>query len=250
MRGPDMTHPTDRASQEAPSVVLRRAAERGRANFGWLDSRHTFSFGHYWDPRHMGFRDLRVINDDRVAPAAGFPTHPHRDMEILTYVLEGAVAHKDSMGNGSQIRPGEVQRMTAGTGIRHSEFNASDEDSLRLLQIWILPARPNLEPGYEQKAFSDEERRGRLRLVASPDGTEGSVVVHQDVRLYASLLGDGESATLPLAPGRHAWVQVARGEVRALGHDLVEGDGLAVSGTDVVTLEGKVDAEVLVFDLA
>lgn len=231
-------------------ITLRKSGERGGFDFGWLDTKHTFSFGDYHDPRHMGFRSLRVINDDRVQPGEGFPTHGHRDMEIITYVLEGALEHKDSLGTGSVIRPGEVQRMSAGTGIMHSEFNASKQDLLHLLQIWILPERRGLAPGYEQKAFSEEERRNRLRVVASRDGREGSVTVHQDVSLLAGLLDPGARVTHPLATGRHAWVHVARGSVRLGGQVLSAGDGAAVSDAPDVTLEGVEAAEVLVFDLA
>jgi quercetin 2,3-dioxygenase len=228
-------------------IELRKAAERGRSRHGWLDSRHSFSFADYHDPQRLGFRSLRVINDDRVAPGAGFPTHPHRDMEIVTYVLEGAIEHRDSTGGGSVIRPGDVQRMTAGTGIYHSEFNASESEPLRLLQIWILPAARGLAPGYEQKRFDD--RQGRLRLVASSDGRDGSITVHQDVALYAAVLAAGDRVEHALAPSRHAWLQVARGSLRVAGHSLEEGDGLAVSGQPLA-IEALSPAELLVFDLA
>ncbi len=231
-------------------ITLRRADERGGFDFGWLDTKHTFSFGDYHDPRHMGFRALRVINDDRVQPGEGFPTHGHRDMEIITYVLEGALEHKDSLGTGSVIRPGEVQRMSAGTGIMHSEFNASDRDVLHLLQLWLLPERRDLTPSYEQKAFSEEERRNRLRLVAARDGRDGAVTVHQDVSLLVGLLDPGARVRHPLAPDRHAWVHVARGSVRLGDQVLAAGDGAAVSGAGEVSLEGVEPAEVLVFDLA
>ena len=231
-------------------IRIRRSGDRGRADHGWLDSRFTFSFADYHDPRHMGFRALRVINDDRIAPSGGFPMHPHRDMEIVTYVVEGAIAHRDSLGNGSIIRPGEVQRMTAGTGVVHSEYNPSDHETTRLLQIWILPRRNGLEPGYEQKAFPDAERRGTLRVVASPDARDGSVTIQQDAAIYASRLGAGESVRIDLARGRHAWVQVVRGDVQLGGHDLSEGDGAAVSDETALDLVGRADAEVLVFDLA
>jgi redox-sensitive bicupin YhaK (pirin superfamily) len=230
-------------------ISIRKAEERGHFDHGWLDTRHTFSFADYHHPKFMGFRSLRVINEDRVQPGQGFGTHPHRDMEIVSYVLEGALAHRDSMGNGSTIRPGDVQRMTAGTGVLHSEFNQSKEEAVHFLQIWILPARPGLEPGYEQRSFPAEERRGRLRLVASPDGRDGSVAIHQDARLHATLLGPDEEASLPLAAGRHAWVQVARGEVDLNGERLRAGDGAAMSGEKAVSLRGRGDAEVLVFDL-
>src|SRR3954447_21276694 len=198
-------------------IAVRPAADRGRTTTDWLDSRHTFSFNDYYDPAYVQFRDLRVINDDKVAPAAGFGTHPHRDMEIITYVVRGALEHKDSLGTGSVIRPGDVQRMSAGTGIRHSEFNPSPTEPVHLLQIWIMPERRGLPPEYEQKAFPEAERRGRWRLVASHDGRDGSVTVHQDVDLYATILGPGESAARPLRPGRYAWVQVARGAVTVNG---------------------------------
>lgn len=231
-------------------ITPRPAAERGTTRIDWLDSRHTFSFGEYYDPAHMGFRALRVINDDRVAPAAGFGTHPHRDMEIVTWVLEGELEHKDSLGNGSVIRPGDAQRMSAGTGIRHSEFNPSPTKPVRLLQIWLLPERAGLPPGYEQRSFSGDDLGGRLRLIASPDGREGSVTIHQDVAVYAGRLAGGQSAALDLRPDRHAWLQVARGRVVVNGHTLADGDGLAVSDESRVEIRGESDAEVLLFDLA
>ena len=232
-------------------LTLRRAEERGRANLGWLDSRHSFSFGHYYDENHMGFGPLRVINDDRVAPGGGFPTHPHGDMEIVSYVLEGAMAHKDSLGTGSVIRPGDVQRMSAGSGIRHSEFNASKTEPVHFLQIWIEPERKGLEPGYEQKSFPPEEKRGRLRLVGSRDGRDGSVTIHQDVDLYATLLDDGGSVSHQVAPGRSAWVQVAQGTATLNGEQLYPGDGVAVTDAGPLTLVGtSQDAEILLFDMA
>lgn len=232
-------------------IAVRPAAERGHFAIDWLDSWHSFSFGHYYDPRHMGFRALRVINDDRIAPGGGFPTHGHNDMEIVTYLLDGAIAHKDSLGTGSIIRPGEVQRMTAGTGIRHSEFNPSDSEPTRLLQIWLLPERNGLKPGYEQTAFPAEERQGKLRLVASPDAADGSVTIHTDARLYAGLLAAGDKVEHGFAAGRHGWLQVARGEVDLAGHKLVEGDGVAFAGEPGLTLTGRAPgAEVLLFDLA
>ncbi|WP_242336605.1 pirin family protein [Anaeromyxobacter sp. SG66] len=231
-------------------ITIRRSEARGHFDHGWLDTRHTFSFADYHDPGHMGFRTLRVINEDRVAPGQGFGTHGHRDMEILSYVLSGRLAHRDSMGTGSTIGPGEVQRMTAGTGVLHSEFNGSDSEPVRFLQIWILPERRGLLPGYEQKQFPEEERRGRLRLVASHDGADGSVTIHQDARVYAALLGAGERAVLPLDAGRHAWVQVARGTLRLGDETLAAGDGAAMSDEREVRLEGVEAAEVLVFDLA
>jgi len=231
-------------------IRLRKAKDRGHADHGWLDTWHTFSFADYYDPEQMGFRALRVINDDVVAPGRGFGTHPHRDMEIVTYVLEGALAHKDSMGNASTIVPGEVQRMSAGTGVLHSEFNHSRTDPVHLLQIWLLPDRNGLAPSYEQTFFPDEEKRGRLRLVASPDAADGSVRIHQDARLYATLLAPGEEVTHALAPGRHAWVHVARGKASLNGQPLEAGDGAAVSAEEQLTLRGDGHAEVLLFDLA
>jgi len=233
-------------------ITIRHAGERGHFDHGWLDTHHTFSFADYHDERYMGFSDLRVINDDVVQPAQGFGTHPHRDMEIVTYVLEGELLHRDSMGNGSVIRPGEVQRMTAGTGVRHSEENASREKPVHLLQIWILPAQRGLAPGYEQTAFPEAERRGRLRLVASPDAAEGSVTIHQDARMYATLLARGEEVRHPLAAGRRAWVHVARGELTLNGQPLGAGDGAAIEREEEIVLAGRgaQPAEALVFDLA
>jgi len=231
-------------------IRLRKAKDRGHADHGWLDTWHTFSFADYYDPEQMGFRALRVINDDVVAPGRGFGTHPHRDMEIVTYVLEGALAHKDSMGNASTIVPGEVQRMSAGTGVLHSEFNHSKTDPVHLLQIWLLPERNGLAPSYEQTFFPDEEKRGRMRLVASPDAEDGSVTIHQDARLYATLLAPGEEVSHALAPGRHAWVHVARGKASLNGQPLEAGDGAAVSAEEQLTLRGDGHAEVLLFDLA
>ena len=231
-------------------ITVRRSQERGGADHGWLQTRHTFSFADYRDPKWMGFRSLRVINDDVVQPSGGFPTHPHRDMEIVSYVVEGALEHRDSMGNGSVIRPGEVQRMTAGTGVTHSERNPSASEPMRLMQIWILPERTGLTPGYEQVAFPAAERRGRLRLVASRDGREGSVTIHQDAALLAALLAPGDTVRHALAPGRHAWVQVVKGRVRLGDVSLSEGDGAALSSEAAVDLTGVEPADVLVFDLA
>jgi redox-sensitive bicupin YhaK (pirin superfamily) len=230
-------------------MTIRQAQERGHADHGWLDSHHTFSFADYHDPKHMGFRGLRVINEDRVAPGQGFGTHPHRDMEIVSYVLEGSLEHKDSMGTGSVIRPGDVQRMSAGTGVRHSEFNASKTDPVHFLQIWLLPAKNGIEPGYEQKSFTAGEKQGKLRLVASQNGQDGSVTVHTDARLFAGIFAAGEKAELPIATGRHAWVQVVRGKVRVNGKDLGEGDGAAISSEPAVKIEGIDGGEALVFDL-
>jgi quercetin 2,3-dioxygenase len=230
------------------TMTLRRSNDRGLADHGWLKSRHTFSFADYHDPRHMGFRNLRVINDDRVAPKGGFGTHPHRDMEIISYVLEGALGHKDSMGNGSVIKPGDVQRMSAGTGVRHSEHNAGEE-TVHFLQIWIFPDEEGIKPGYEQKTFTESDKRGRLRLVASPTGADGSVTVHADAKLFAGLFRSGEHATHALANDRHAWVHVARGAVKVNGETLRQGDAAAIENTASIAIEGVDDAEVLVFDL-
>jgi hypothetical protein len=230
-------------------LTLRPAGERGHADHGWLDSHHTFSFADYYDPAHMGFRTLRVINDDRVAPAQGFGTHPHRDMEIVSYVLEGSLEHRDSMGTGSVIVPGDVQRMSAGTGVRHSEFNASKSDPVHFLQIWLMPGKNGIAPSYEQKRFTAADKRGRLRVVASPDGRDGSVTLHTDAVLYAGLFDKGESAAVAIPSGRHAWVHVARGKARINGRELAEGDGAALSQEPALSVEGVEGAEVLVFDL-
>lgn len=228
---------------------IRRSNERGLADHGWLKSLHTFSFADYYDPKHMGFGPLRVINEDRVQPGAGFGTHGHRDMEIISYVLDGELAHKDSMGNGSVIRPGDVQRMSAGTGVRHSEFNGSPERPVHFLQIWIEPQNRGIEPGYEEKNFTAEEKQGRLRLIASPDRAEGSVLINQDVRVYAGLFSGAQRAQLSLAAQRQAYVHVARGSITANGASLAAGDALKVTQTDTVVLEKGQNAEVLVFDL-
>jgi redox-sensitive bicupin YhaK (pirin superfamily) len=230
-------------------ITRRPSQERGHAQHGWLNSYHTFSFADYYDPRHMGFRTLRVINEDRVQPGKGFGTHPHRDMEIISYVLEGALAHKDSLGTGSVIRPGEVQRMSAGTGVTHSEFNSSRTELLHFLQIWILPERTGLPPSYEQRAFPTEEKRGNLRLVASRDGRERSVTIHQAVDLYISLLPPGEVVSHLLIPGRHAWIQVARGSLLLNDVTLSAGDGAAVSDESRLTVTATDQTEVLLFDL-
>jgi redox-sensitive bicupin YhaK (pirin superfamily) len=235
-------------STKAP--VFRRAAERGRTDWGWLDSRHTFSFGEYYDPRHAGFRALRVINDDRVRPGAGFGTHGHRDMEILSYVLEGALEHKDSMGTGSVIRPGEIQMMRAGTGVTHSEYNPSKTEPVHFLQIWILPNRTGLPPAYAQRAFDREAARRGFVLLASPDVREGSVQVSQDVELRMAIVPRGARREVAVAAGRHAWLHLAQGAAALDGAPLGEGDGVAVAGPARLTLEGRDDAEVLVFDLA
>ena len=230
-------------------IQIRRAEERGHANHGWLDSHHTFSFADYYDPRHMGFRALRVINEDRVAPGAGFPTHPHRDMEIISYVLEGGLEHKDSMGTGSVIRPGDVQRMSAGTGVTHSEFNASKSELVHFLQIWLLPEQKSIKPSYEQKTFALDETKNKLRLVGSNDGRDGSVTIHQDVDLYATRLEAGEAVRHELKPGRHAWVHLARGKAKINGNELDAGSAVALSNEARVDLEGVGAAEVLLFDL-
>ncbi|PYQ51150.1 MAG: quercetin 2,3-dioxygenase [Acidobacteria bacterium] len=229
-------------------IQIRKAEERGHFDHGWLDTYHTFSFADYYDPALMGFRALRVINEDRVEPGRGFGTHSHRDMEIVTYVLEGELEHRDSMGTGSVIRPGEVQRMSAGTGVLHSEVNPSRSKAVHLLQIWILPERHGIHPEYEQKTFPAEERNGRLRLVASQDGAEGSLTIHQDTKLFAGTLRNGESIRYDLRPGRYAWLQVARGSVDVNGQKLNAGDGAAIEDEKALTLEGQ-DAEVLLFDL-
>lgn len=230
-------------------MTIRKAADRGHANHGWLDSHHTFSFADYYDPDHMGFRALRVINDDRVKGGQGFGAHPHRDMEIISYVLEGGLAHKDSTGTDGVIRPGDVQRMSAGTGVVHSEYNASKTDTVHFLQIWLLPEKRGIQPGYEQKTFGETDKRGKLRLVASRDASDGSLAIHTDARVYAGLFDKGESAKLELAPGRHAWLQVARGKVKVNGAELSDGDGVAVSDERTVSIEGVADGEVVAFDL-
>jgi len=231
-------------------LTLRKSNERGHARFSWLDSAHTFSFGEYYDPRHMGFGNLRVINEDVVAPGGGFATHGHRDMEIISYVLDGALEHKDSMGNGSIIQPGDVQRMSAGTGVTHSEYNHSKTEPVRFLQIWFLPERKGLAPGYEQKHFEAAEKRGRLRLVASREGRDGSVSLNQDVDMYAALLDGDETATHELAAGRSAWIQLARGSVSVNGEMLEAGDGAAVNGPKTLTISDARNAELILFDQA
>jgi len=229
-------------------ITIRRAEDRGHADHGWLNTYHTFSFADYHDPAFMGFRSLRVINEDRVKPGVGFGTHAHRDMEIISYVLEGTLAHRDSMGTGSLIRPGEVQRMSAGTGVTHSEMNPSEEEGVHFLQIWILPEKHGITPGYEQKKFEDDSRRGTLRLVASRDGRDGSVTIHQDAALYNAIL-DGKPVRHDFLPGRYGWLQVVRGDVTVGGETLQAGDGAAIAGESSVTIDGD-RAEVLLFDLA
>jgi len=231
-------------------IELRKSEDRGHAQHGWLDSYHSFSFADYYDPKHMGFGSLRVINEDRIQPGTGFGTHGHRDMEIISYVLEGALAHKDSMGNGSSIVPGDVQRMSAGRGVMHSEFNHDQNGVTHFLQIWIEPAMRGTEPGYEQKHFPAQEKRGRLRLIASPDGAEGSVKIHQDARVYAALLDGAERAVHALAAGRRAYVHVARGQVTVSGQPLGAGDALKATSIDEIVLQEGKQAEVLLFDLA
>ena len=231
-------------------ITRRPAAERGVSSLGWLDSRHTFSFGEYHDPEHMGFRSLRVINDDRVLGGAGFGRHPHRDMEIFSYVLAGQLTHEDSLGTSATTGAGEVQKMSAGTGILHSEFNPSPTEPVRFLQVWIVPERRGLRPSYEQRAFDDADKRGRLKLIGSRDGKLGSIVFHQDVAIYASILGEGEAIEHLTAAGRSAWLQVARGAVVVNGQRLVEGDGAAIEGEAAITIRGASESEVLLFDLA
>jgi hypothetical protein len=228
---------------------IRRADDRGLASFGWLHSRHTFSFGSYVDPQQVGFSDLLVINDDHVSPGRGFDTHGHRDMEIFSYVLEGGLQHRDSMGTGSVIRPGDVQMMSAGSGVLHSEFNASREELVHFLQIWIVPDRKGVVPRYQQRHFPADEKRGRLRLIISPDGAEDSLSVYQDVRVYAGLFDGDEQQVLRLPPGRHAYVHVARGSIEVNGQRLDEGDGARLRGVADLALRGGKDAEVLLFDL-
>lgn len=230
-------------------IQVRRSEERGHANHGWLDTQHSFSFADYYDPDYMGFGPLRVINEDKVAPAAGFPTHPHRDMEIITYILDGALEHKDSLGTGSVIRPGEVQRMSAGTGVRHSEYNPSPTKPVHLLQIWIEPDRRGVTPSYQQKAFAPESLANTMRLIASPDGHDGSITIHQDAQVYAARISDVGSVQHRLAPGRKAYVQVARGEVTLNGRPLRAGDGAALEMEAEVNLSSPSAGEVLVFDL-
>ncbi len=231
-------------------INIRKAEDRGHFDFGWLDTYHTFSFDRYHDPNHMGFRSLRVINEDRVQPNRGFPTHSHRDMEIITYILAGALEHRDSMMNGSVVRPGDVQRMTAGTGVSHSESNPSQNDPVHLLQIWILPQQTGLKPSYEQKFFAADEKRNRLCLVASEDARDGSVRVHQDVSVYASGLDPGTEVVHQMAPTRHAWIQVARGAVVVNGENLEQGDGAAISGESHAAIRGREPGEIVLFDLA
>jgi redox-sensitive bicupin YhaK (pirin superfamily) len=230
--------------------ILRPSDDRGAADFGWLKSRHTFSFGSYFDPNHIGFGALRVINEDRVAPRAGFPTHPHQNMEIISYVVSGGLEHKDSLGTGSVIRPGELQRMSAGTGVRHSEYNYSDTDPVHFLQIWIVPEAEGLAPGYEQKAFPDPERQNTLRLIGSRDGRDGSLVIHQDVDLYASLLSADRSLAFDIRPGRKVWLQLIKGKLDVNGQQLSAGDGLGVLDAGTLALAAGEDAEFLLFDLA
>ncbi len=231
-------------------IEVRKADQRGHANHGWLNAYHSFSFADYYDPQHMGYGSLRVINEDRVQPGKGFGTHGHRDMEIITYILEGALEHKDSMGNGSVIRPGDVQRMSAGTGVRHSEFNPSQSEPVHLLQIWIEPDAAGIQPGYEEKRFDAASKRGRLLLIASRDGRDGSVTIHQDAAVYAGLFDGAESAAFQLAQARRAYVHVARGHLSVNGKQLSAGDAMKVSGESRITFEGGDNAEILLFDLS
>ncbi len=231
-------------------IKIRKAEQRGHFDFGWLNTYHTFSFGDYYDPSHMGFRSLRVINEDVVQRGRGFPRHGHRDMEIFTYILQGALQHRDSMGNGSVIRPGDVQRMSAGTGVTHSESNASPEEPVHLLQIWLLPAAEGIEPGYEEKRFPEAEKLNKLRLIISPDAAEGSVKIHQDARVYASVLEPSQGVSHSLESGRHAWLQVAAGSVKLNEIHLKQGDGAAVSEETAITIVAPEPAEILLFDLA
>jgi redox-sensitive bicupin YhaK (pirin superfamily) len=231
-------------------ITIRPSNERGGGEYGWLKTRHTFSFSDYSDSKWMGFRSLRVINEDWVAPGSGFPTHPHRDMEIITYVLSGKLEHKDSLGTGSVILPGDGQRMTAGRGIRHSEANASATESVHLLQIWILPDKSGHEPGYEQKSFPESEKRGKFRLIASNDGAEGSVKINQDAKLFVTLLAPGEEVSQSLGGKRSAWLQVAKGEIELNGKRLKQGDGAAISDEAKLKVKAIEQAEVLLFDLA
>jgi redox-sensitive bicupin YhaK (pirin superfamily) len=231
-------------------ITIRPAAARGHADHGWLDSHHSFSFAGYYDPKHMGFRSLRVINDDRVQAGRGFGMHPHRDMEIISYVLEGGLEHRDSLGTGAVIRAQDVQKMSAGRGVTHSEFNASQSEPVHFLQIWLVPSQHGLKPSYEQKTFTKADKQGRLRAVASSDGRDESVTIHSDAVVYAGVFGPTEHTELPLALNRHAWVQVARGKLRINGQELAEGDGAAISEETLLRVEGIDDAEVLIFDLA
>lgn len=233
-----------------PSIRIRKAADRGTAEHGWLHSRFSFSFAEYYDPDHMGFRSLRVINDDIIEPGEGFGMHPHENMEIISYIVEGALEHKDSMGNGSIIRPGEVQRMSAGTGIRHSEFNPLPDQRMRLLQIWIKPDQMGVTPGYEQKMYTEDEKQNRLRLVASPDGADGSVIIHQDARLYASMIEPDVQVIKQTEEGRYLWIQVIDGKLTLNGEVLETGDGAAIEQAGQITLTGIDKSEVLLFDLA
>ncbi len=230
-------------------ITLRKSAQRGTTKIDWLDSRHSFSFGDYYDPRHMGFGPLRVINEDFVQPGEGFGMHPHRDMEIITYIVSGALEHRDSLGTGSVIRPGDVQRMSAGTGIRHSEFNPSATESVHLLQIWIQPEQKNLTPSYEQRAFSDAERRGQLRLIAAHDGRNGAVTIHQDADVYACLLDSGQTVKHDLANGRTAWLQLIKGEITLNGANLTPGDGAAIADERSLKIVTTESSELLLFDL-
>ncbi|MBD2294577.1 pirin family protein [Anabaena sphaerica FACHB-251] len=237
-------------SQNTINYIIHDRNLRGHSQIDWLDSYHTFSFSHFYDPNRMGFRSLRVINDDRIAPGAGFPTHGHRDMEILTYVLSGAVEHKDSLGTGSVILPGEAQIMSAGTGIMHSEFNPSQTEELHLLQIWMLPDKQGLKPRYDQKTFPMEEKKGKLRLIAAKDGRDGAVTIHQDIDLYASILEHGDVVNYHVPHHRYAWLQIAKGEATLNGKELMAGDGVQITGEEKLKISTNLSAEILLFDLA
>lgn len=231
-------------------ITIRKSQDRGKSELDWLDSRHTFSFADYYDPRQMGFESLRVINDDRIAAGGGFPPHPHRDMEIVTYVIEGALAHRDSMGNGSTIRRGDVQRMSAGAGVTHSEFNASQAEPVHLLQIWLLPDRRGYSPSYEQKHFADEDKRGRMRVVASPDGRDGSVSIHQDAVMYAGIIEPGRPIHVAIGKGRNAWLHVVDGAISLNGSPLESGDGARIEGEREIVLDAAKPSEAILFDMA
>jgi len=230
-------------------IAIRPAAERGAVNLGWLDSKHTFSFGEYHDPAHMGFSNLRVINEDWIEPGQGFGTHPHRDMEIITYIIKGALEHKDSMGNGAVMRRGDVQHMTAGTGVMHSEFNHSNDELVHLLQIWILPGERGLTPGYEEKTFADAAKKNQLKLIASPDGSDNSLVINQDLHLYASILDQNAELNHSFVGGHNGWIQVVEGEVEVDGEKLIAGDGAAIEQAETLGIKATTDTEFLLFDL-
>jgi redox-sensitive bicupin YhaK (pirin superfamily) len=249
LKGETKMSTTSELEMQTKNIQVRRATDRGHANYGWLDTYHTFSFNTYHDPSQMGFRVLRVINEDRVQPGEGFGTHGHRDMEIISYVLEGELEHRDSMGNGSVLRPGEFQRISAGAGIEHSEFNPSQTDPVHFYQIWLFPGQKGLAPSYEQKTFSDAEKHGKMRVVASPDGQDGSLSINQDARVYLSTLDTDQAVRHDLASGRHAWLQVLRGSVELNGQSLATSDGAAVSNETNLTIRAAQSSEVMLFDL-